>query len=209
MTTMIAQLAKSYDIPIEEFILTKKTLSVSGAWRGESGAVEEDGVLKLTKEEIKDIREKAKLKKEDLDNWKSDRKAKMFVQKLERILLHSEDGTLETRTMKGKIHVEDGKIIYVGQKTVYYFGDLVDGKVPEGVDIRKDRFGAKIAKLKERTNTGGKYLNLTLKQWRECTKHVFAATTLRVKRKTTTQTTNTVKKFVDNMESIIPVAMNL
>ena len=61
-------------------------------------------------------------------------------------------------------------IINVGQITKYYFGNLVKGMVPEGAEIRKNRFGGKIAKLKEKTKFGGKFLKLTLKQWRERTK---------------------------------------
>jgi nitrogen fixation protein len=103
--------------------------------------------------------------------------------------------------LKGKIDIEEGKIINVGQITEYYFGDLVNGKVPEGAEIRKNRFGGKIAKLKEKTKFGGKFLKLNLIQWRERTKHVFSDTML--PHKTENSTTDPVKDFVDKMESII------
>jgi hypothetical protein len=93
-----------------------------------------------------------------------------FVDKMESIIQHDKDGTLKERTLKGQIDIGEGKIINVGQITKYYFGNLVKGMVPEGAEIRKNRFGGKIAKLKEKTKFGGKFLKLTLKQWRERTK---------------------------------------
>merc|ERR1712178_344663 len=82
-------------------------------------------------------------KKEFLDNMKS-------------IIQHNKDGTLKTRTMKGKIDIKEGKINNIGRETEYYFGELVNGKAPEGAKV--EEIGSKIKELKHKVKyNGGKY----------------------------------------------------
>merc|ERR1711988_869062 len=74
-------------------------------------------------------------KKEFLDNMKS-------------IIQHNTDGTLETRTIKGKIDIKEGKINNIGTKTEYYFGEIVNGKIPKGAKV--ENIGNKISDLKHK-----------------------------------------------------------
>merc|ERR1711988_1836148 len=66
-----------------------------------------------------------------------------------------------------------------------------------------ENIGRKISTLKSMVKyNGGKYFNLTLKQWREYTKHVFDDTMLPEKTEKRS-TTDPKKEFLDNMKSII------
>merc|ERR1711988_1580255 len=105
---------------------------------------------------------------EKTEKWSATDPKKEFLDNMKSIIQHNKDGTLKTRTMKGKIDIKEGKINTIGTKTEYYFGELVDEKVPE--DAKGGKIGRKIRALNNNVKYNGrKYLNFTLNQWREYT----------------------------------------